>query len=135
MPFAFSSLCADLLGAGQRVRFRVGGASMFPAICDGDTVTVAPVASEAIRPGDVVLYGNARGLTAHRVLGRSEATVAVFRMRGDAPGSEEERISRTQVLGLVVRLERNGRSVPLKAAPPSRLGRLRGRLATRLGAA
>lgn len=112
---AFSSLCADLLQSGQPVSFRASGSSMVPTLRAGDLVTVVPVGVADIRPGDVLLYATARGLTAHRVLrtlpGDSHRT---FRTRGDAPGSTEEQVEASQVLGRVESLRRNGRDRRLR---------------------
>lgn len=133
MPLApaFSRLCVDLLEAGRRVRFRVRGPSMSPAICDGDLVTVTRVAPPAIRRGDVLLYASERGLTAHRVIGRLRGPEVVFRVRGDAVGSPTETVTAARVLGRVEAVERCGREHPVGGAP-SPLARLASRLWRRL---
>lgn len=131
----FSRLCADLLGSGQRVRFRTRGASMSPAIGDGDVVTFGPVGSEAVRRGDVLLYASRRGLTVHRVEGRLDGIEPAFRVRGDALGSPMESVETSQVLGRAEAVERDGRECPIGGEPPSPLARLAMRLRRRLSPA
>jgi hypothetical protein len=113
-PPRFDDVCEGLLREGQAVRFRAAGLSMEPAIRDGDDLTVAPVAIESVRRGDVLLYRAGGRLTAHRVIGRVEGRQGVLRVRGDAPSWEEERVPRRDVLGRVVAVERRGQPVPLR---------------------
>jgi hypothetical protein len=120
----FSRLCADLLREGRPVRFRVGGPSMSPTIRDGDALTVAPLApGAAAPPGAIVLYAAQQGLVAHRVVGSSRGTEPLLRVRADAPGSPEESVAPEQVIGQVVRVEREGRLVPLARSRVSGLAR------------
>jgi len=86
---------------------------MYPTIRDGEVVTVAPVQARDVGRGDVLLYLTERGLTAHRVLRRLPGEETAFRVRGDAPGSEEELVVGTQVLGRVESVERAGRELPV----------------------
>lgn len=139
MPGAsvFPILCADLLRAGQRVRFRAWGPSMAPAIRDGDMVTFVPVRSQEIRRGDVVLYTSERGLTAHRVVGRPDGGREIFPAQGDAPGSPRERVPASQVLGRAESVERDGRRVSVRrpfARQVARITWLAGRVLARVGA-
>jgi hypothetical protein len=85
---------------------------MHPTIRDGDVVTVFPVPTREIRRGDILLYQAERGLTAHRVIRLLPGPKTVFRVRGDAPGSEEERVTPDQVLGRVASVDRAGRGLP-----------------------
>ncbi len=107
-----SDLCVDLaselLGRERRVRFRAPGASMAPAIEDGDAITVEPVRPEDVRTGDIVLYRAGRRVIAHRVVGiESESGSAqMFMLRGDAGGSAHERVEPRQILGRVSTVER-----------------------------
>jgi signal peptidase I len=130
----FGDLCAALLAEGRTVRFRADGASMEPAIRDGDVVTVAPFVGDVHR-GDVLLYRTGGRLHAHRVVGPVRGAKEGIRVRGDAPGWEEERVPVADVLGRVETIERDGRAVPLRGPVGRRVagfvGRLRGRLGRR----
>src|SRR5262245_39879461 len=103
----FRRLSHELLRSGHAIRFRASGPSMAPAIQDGDLLTIDP--GPCIRRGDVVLFDAGRGPTAHRVVGVAEPHE--LRVRGDAPGSDTEVVELQEVLGRVVRVERNGQIV------------------------
>lgn len=107
-----AELSARLLGGGHRVRFRAPGRSMHPTIRDGEAITVAPVAAEAVRRGDIVLYRLDRSVIAHRVAGieRDAAKGLRFMLRGDACGGRDAPVAAGQVLGRVVAVERGGRT-------------------------
>jgi phage repressor protein C with HTH and peptisase S24 domain len=122
----FVEVCGALLGEGRRVRFRAEGRSMEPAIREGDVLTVAPLAGE-VRRGDVLLYQAGQRLLAHRVVGRVRGADGLLRVRGDAPGWEEEHVPLADVLGRIEGIERDGRPV----SPPGPLARRAARLARR----
>lgn len=128
---AFGEIGLALLRAGQPIRFRAAGLSMAPSIRDGDVITVAPLTA-AVRRGDVLLFLAGSRLTAHRVVGRVRGSPALLRVRGDAPGWEEERVSLDDVLGRVVEVERNGRTVAVRGALARRGASLVDRLARRV---
>jgi signal peptidase I len=110
----FLSLSTELLQSGYGVRFRPIGQSMHPTIRDGETVTVEPVRATAIKRGDILLYQTARGLIAHRVVAiLKKGEASLFVMRGDASQSCAETVEAGQVLGLVVRVEREKRAIEL----------------------
>lgn len=104
----FATVVADLLGKGVRVRFRASGSSMAPAILDGDTITVEPVAAERLRPGDVLLVRRGAGVVAHRLVRRSQRTDGGphVLLRGDAADSDDAPVPATDLLGRVVEVER-----------------------------
>jgi hypothetical protein len=105
---------------------------MAPTIREGERITCRPVTPGQVRRGDILLYRLPRGVIAHRVVdiqaGESSLT---FRLRGDACDSEDHPVDATQVLGVVVSVERRGREVPLRGALPRALQALR-RVAARL---
>jgi signal peptidase I len=88
---------------------------MYPAIREGETITVQPVASSTVKKGDIILYRWQRGVIAHRVVGVEKFAGGSFRliMRGDASGAPIERVAADQVLGRVVAVDRNGRRIDL----------------------
>jgi signal peptidase I len=98
----FRVLSGEFLSSGRGIRFRAVGASMYPSICDGDYVTVAPVSFDAIGVGDVVLSSNHGRLLVHRVVDLDEAG---FSTRGDALPLGDERSQREALLGRVVAIE------------------------------
>ncbi len=108
----FADLSVELLRRGHGVRFRAPGHSMHPTINDRETVTVEPVPPSDVKRGDIVLYRNEGGVVAHRVI-RIERNngASLFILRGDALGCPDESVAAQQVLGKVVCVERNGRSI------------------------
>ncbi len=126
-------LTTELLSRGTTVRFRPSGRSMYPSIREGELVTVEPVLASEVTLGDIVLYRSERGLIAHRVVqvtrpqaqsspnraaglslrASSSPDAKVFRLQGDASLSCDEPVGAHQILGRVIGVERDGRSVAL----------------------
>lgn len=107
----FAVVCEAALGESLRVRFRADGQSMQPNVLDGDTVVVAPI-STAGRPqrGDIALTRGDGGFVLHRVVGFNAITGAII-TRGDS-GQQNDPCA-AKVLGKVVAIERDGRTIPL----------------------
>jgi len=130
----FNEITAELLRRGAYVRFRAIGASMQPTIEDGELITVAPVAPESVKRGDILLYQNERGVFAHRMVGVVKGTVTIdggdsppYLLRGDASVSCDPPVAREQVIGRVVGVQRGGRNLVLdsRLANLLRLARLK----------
>ena len=107
----FSRLAADILRAGNSLKFRARGRSMRPFISDGDVLTVDPVRAIELRIGDIVFYcGPGHKLTAHRLLTVRETDgEKLFLIRGDGLSGKYEEVKEEQVLGIVTRFARRGR--------------------------
>lgn len=107
-PGTFVQVSSDLLSRGYSVRFRASGASMRPAICHGDVLTVGPVAPSNITPGSVAVYRRFDRLLAHRVLriDADDSGAPVFVLRGDAASGCDAPVAASQMLGEVVKVER-----------------------------
>ncbi len=110
-------LTTELLSQGTTVRFRPSGRSMYPSIREGELITVEPVRASDVKIADIVLFRSERGLIAHRVVdNRTQSSVLSphhFLLRGDASLSCDQPVAAQQILGRVVRVERNGRSIQL----------------------
>jgi len=104
---AFAPVVASVVEGGLSIRFRAAGGSMYPAILDGDVLTVSPVEAGAIARGDVLLYRQGDRILAHRVV---DVTVRDgelrFDLRGDANGERDEPVAAAQVIGRVDAIER-----------------------------
>ena len=119
-----------------RLRLRVGGSSMLPAIRPGDILEVRARRACGIRPGSVVLFERGGRLFAHRVVGNEGGALVT---RGDALADADAAIGDAELLGEVIAVERNGRSRTPRATLLTRLSAplfqrspLAGRLFTRL---
>ncbi len=135
----------ELLRGGTSVRFRANGRSMYPSIRDGEVVVVEPVEPSDVKRGDIVLYRldrstptqssvlspqSSSGVIAHRVVqvnrsNGSHEEALLFRLRGDASSCCDEPVEAQQILGLVVFVERKGRSIHLASSRTKMLHRLR----------
>jgi signal peptidase I len=104
----------EALTNGTTVRFRAEGISMHPAIRDGEAITIAPVVTDDVVSGDVLLCRHGERVLAHRVVGVTTCgTERFFELRGDANTSCDTPIGAGFVVGKVVGVRRNGRLVPL----------------------
>ena len=129
----FIDVSVELLRQGKSVRFRAPGRSMHPTIKEGETIRVEPIAPFDIKRGDILLYIVGRKVIAHRVVSiksekndptsHSSANFAtnskalnpqlIFILRGDASLTCDDPVEAHQILGKVVSVEKNGRSINL----------------------
>jgi len=118
-------LTRELLQRGCHVRFRAAGTSMYPAIRDGEVVTVAPASGNVFAVGDVLLCRVGRRPTAHRVVAvqPSDDGRPVIHLHGDNLCSPDRPVRAEDVIGRVLTVNRDGREQPLDG--PGRLVRLR----------
>lgn len=119
-----AKLASAITRQSCRLRLRVHGTSMEPAIRAGDLVEVAPTAPERLGPDDIVMIGGERPLI-HRVV-RVDLTSGVLITRGDALSSEDPPAQLADVIGKVIRVDR-----PLSNRWRTVLGRC-GRLVRRM---
>lgn len=129
---AFLEISLTLLQQGCRVRFRPGGQSMRPAIKDGEAILVEPVKLSQIHPDDIILYRMERGVIAHRVQRLEQRGGDIlFITRGDTSHADDAPVPAEDVLGLVVAVERDGRTITLTGRT-ARWRRAARRLASRV---
>jgi signal peptidase I len=141
----FRDLSTELLRQGKIIRFRAPGRSMYPTIKENEVITVEPIEPSSISIGDIILYRQERSVVAHRVVRIIKTELAPsgspggehpsnhtrdlslvarrsFLLRGDTWGKEDPKpVTDAQILGKVIRVERNGRHVN----PYSKRARLR----------
>jgi polysaccharide export outer membrane protein len=106
-------LDALLLG-GHAALVPVRGASMRPALVQGDVAVVSPFLGLP-RPGQIVLARSSPDLlVVHRlVLVEMRAGRRVYRLQGDAEGGPDAGVLREDLLGRVTAVVRNGRRLPI----------------------
>jgi len=117
----FRELLIGILATGHCVRFPALGHSMHPAIQHGDLVTLAPLGDRRLSGDDVVaVVRNAatRQIMVHRVRRVNNEAVET---RGDALPSPDGWFPRAAIIGVVVRVERQGKAVAWRPTPWSRL--------------
>jgi signal peptidase I len=106
---AFCELLEDIARSSGEVRIRVTGASMLPAVWPGDVLTVKSCPASDLQPGHIVLYRRDGRLTAHRILSISPGSVLT---RGDSQVNPDPPIAESEIVGMVLSISRNGRTVP-----------------------
>ena len=94
----FEQVILELLQQGLSVRFRAVGASMSPAIRDGDIVEVTPVIVSKLRKDDIVLGKTNEGFRLHRIVFADPAN-DVFITRGDRGKENDPTMRGVQILG------------------------------------
>lgn len=114
-PRELSVLLEAVTGTGATVRIVAHGTSMLPLIRDGDALVVSPVAGPP-PVGSVVAIAAPPGgrLLFHRVVARRGASVLV---RGDNVPRTDGWVGLEAVLGIVERVEREGRPVWIGTGP------------------
>jgi len=95
----FEELTRELLEGGVGVRFRARGASMSPAIRDGEIVEITPVIVSKLRKDDIVLTKSDYGFRLHRIV-CADHTSDRFITRGDCGQQNDPALRGEQILGL-----------------------------------
>src|SRR5208337_571164 len=101
-----SALAADVLRRGGRLRLRVHGESMLPALWPGDVVEIASCSLEDVRPGEIVLARREGRLFLHRLVRRclvAPGTPNGFLLRGDSMPGSDPQFPPEALLGRLVR--------------------------------
>jgi len=116
---ALAVLMQAVLETGAHFRFRARGISMTPFIRDQDIVTVAPLEKRA-QVGDVIafIHPKSHRPVLHRVV---ECDAHGYWTQGDNSAAPDGWIPATAVLGVIVAVKRNERSVRLGLGPERRL--------------
>ncbi len=112
---AFETLARELLSDGKEIRFQARGASMSPAIRDGEIVLVKAAVPAELRRGDIVLAKGDMGFRLHRLV-VADAERDVFITRGDCGRQDDPAVSSREIFGIARAKEvRVGqRNIPVK---------------------
>ncbi len=95
----FEEVIRALLQQGLSARFQARGASMSPAIRDGEVVEVTPVIVSKLRKDDIVLAKSKDGFRLHRIV-HADHSRDVFLTRGDCGHENDPVLKGAQILGL-----------------------------------
>ena len=94
----------------------ISGRSMLPTIHDGDHALVSHGCA-GVRPGDVVVFRHEGTLIAHRVLRIEHSNDGpIFVTKGDNVPRLDPHFSAGEIVGRVLAIERNGRTMSLDTA-------------------
>ena len=103
------------LERGQRVRMTVNGRSMLPFIRDGDVVEIAPMPPTPTLGSVVLARLSGERYPLHRLVAQCGAA---WLLRGDNCGVPDGMVPCENLVGVVTRVERNGRVVRLASVVP-----------------
>lgn len=106
-------LAGEVLRSSGKLRLGVTGWSMLPTLWPGDTLIIEQTDSSAVSPGDIVLFAREQRFFVHRMTANSLAERGI-RTRGDAMPRMDPPVSDRELLGRVVSIERNGKSISPK---------------------
>ncbi len=95
----FEEVVRELLGRGLCARFQARGASMSPAIRDGETVEITPVTVSKLRKDDIVLAKTNHGMRLHRIV-LADHERDVYVTRGDCGKENDPPVKGSQILGI-----------------------------------
>jgi hypothetical protein len=103
-------LIKEVINKTLPFRLKVTGFSMFPFIRNGDVITISPLPFSPPKIGDILAFtvSHGRKLFIHRVIGKKGNS---YLTRGDNTLSVDGLIPRADILGMVIRAERNGKRV------------------------
>jgi len=120
---AASVLVKEQLDAGRAVRLTVPTASMWPTLSPGEAVLVRGAQPDELRLGDIVVGTWGQGWRAHRLMDRRcEAGQTIFITQGDNSSVVDEAWPASQLVGVVVAVQRGEREVNLQSAWARRIG-------------
>jgi hypothetical protein len=107
----FDAFVQELLRAGNAIRFQARGASMSPAIRDGEIVHVKSAVLPDLRKRDIVLVKGEMGFRLHRLV-VADVAQDVFITRGDCGQQDDPAVSGDDILGIATDKEvRVGRRI------------------------
>jgi uncharacterized repeat protein (TIGR01451 family) len=95
----FDSFSSELLTSGNAIRFQARGASMSPAIRDGEFVYVKAAILADLRLGDIVLVKGEMGFRLHRLVA-ADVEQDVFITRGDCSEQNDPAVSAELIVGV-----------------------------------
>jgi len=101
-------LVVELIRQFGEVRLKATGTSMLPSVWPGDILTVRRRDAAELRPGQIVLCYRGQGFVAHRLVSLNAGRLIT---RGDCLPHNDPPFHENEVLGQVVAVLRNGRSI------------------------
>ncbi len=109
-PAPLMDLLQAVMGRGTSIELRAKGFSMDPFIKDGDVLTLSPLRTREPRLGEVVAFKlpEAGKISIHRVIHTKADSCLI---KGDCCSEPDGFIPKTNILGLVNRIDRAGRRI------------------------
>ena len=98
-------VASEVLCCFGRLRLKVTGWSMFPAICPGDILELERAKRSQLSEGQIVVFSRDRRLFVHRIWKTVGSTIVT---RGDAMPHTDPVVTDQELLGRVTSIERDG---------------------------
>lgn len=122
------NLVSEAVRTAGRVRLRVSGTSMMPAMRPGDLLTVERAGTADVAPGEIVVFARSGRLVVHRVTGITAIPGSaksggnegdtLLQTRGDCARRKDPIVRGSELLGRVTQIERGS----LRMQPRTTLG-------------
>ncbi len=101
-PHDLFMLAKDSINKSGRFTFTARGYSMYPAICDGEKVTLESIDFKDLKIGDIVLCYTFDGPFLHRIVKKSYRSKDKYIIiKGDALFSKKHQVESYQIAGSV----------------------------------
>ena len=97
----FAEAVQEALQRRGRTVVRVQGRSMYPTLRNGTRIEVYPVAYDELKPGDLIVFTDGRGIICHRLIRKSHR---LCYLKGDTNLWMDAPVVWSQVLGRVTRV-------------------------------
>lgn len=115
------ALSKEFSNRGTLLHFKANGSSMHPFIQSGNTIVIKPLEKITVNIGDIIFFRRTEkenSFTAHRLIkiGKGQGGTQLF-TKGDDLGYYDPPVLQEQVIGRVVRVERNGKRLELTSRP------------------
>jgi len=107
-------MAGEVLRSFGRLRLKVLGWSMLPAIWPGDIVELERASGSELGKGQIILFRRDRRLFVHRILKADGSTIVT---RGDAMPHPDPVVSDQELLGRVTSIERDGKWIQPSTMP------------------
>ena len=117
---ALNELLQAVLDKGVPFRFKAKGFSMSPFIKNDDVITVSPLESFSLYPGQIVafIHPQTRKLNVHRIIKKKGHS---YLIKGDNSFKTNGHIPIKNIMGHVTRIERRGKKVHFGLGPERHL--------------
>jgi hypothetical protein len=107
----FKGISENLLDNGIDVRVSTRGPSMFPLISTGDKVTIHP--EKNYEKGELIVYKRDGRMVCHRLANIFQQDgIKYYQTRGDSFIGLDDPVTANQILGKVIKIERENVSLP-----------------------
>ena len=112
-PVDTTSVSPGDLSSGKPIRVKCIGLSMYPLIKYNDILVIQPVKTKELSTGEVVYFKSSAGLSiVHRLIRKTRRNTLLT--NGDSLRKLDKPVRKDRVLGKVVKIIRNGKTLEME---------------------